>query len=160
MWLQLRTANSELDIFGHTGKADTAFMVDSKATEEGMMIDWPQKRLHKQIQQSAADTCQTQKIGNTRILIKIVNCEIKLDLHYLNALIPCVHFDVISKLVRVGYLLQNFKKPIVQNTDLNAIFRKANEDDESNDEAISASGRPSRDEVRWFGGTDNRLRDA
>ena len=145
--------------FEHTGKANKAFIVDNEAAEEGVLIDRPQKRLRKQIQQSAADTCQTQKIGNTRILIENVNGEVKLDLRYLNALIPCVHFDVISKLVCVGYLLQNFKKSIVQNTDLKAIFRKANEDDESNNEAISAPGRPSRAEVCWYGGTDDGLRD-
>ena len=145
--------------FGHTGKADKGFIVDNEAAEEGVLIDRPQKRLRKQIQQSAADTCQTQKIGNTRILIENVNGEVKLDLRYLNVLIPCTHFDVISKVVRVGYLLQNFKRPIIQNNDLKSIFGKANEDSNSDEEDPVAPGRPSRAEVRWFGGTDDGLRD-
>ena len=123
------------------------------------MIDRPQKRLRKQIQQSTADTCQTQKIGNTRIIVENVNGEVKLDLRYLNVLIPCTHFDVISKVVRVGYLLQNFKKPIIQNTDLNSVLQNPNEDCDSNDEDDAVPGRPSRAEVRWFGGSDDGLRD-
>ena len=96
--------------FGHTANADKGFIVDNEAAEEGVLVDCSQKRMRKQVQQSAADTCQTQKIGNTRIVIENVNGEVKLDLRYLNVLIPCTHFDVISKVVCVGYLLQNFKK--------------------------------------------------
>ena len=45
--------------FGHTAKADKGFIVDSEAAEEGVLVNRPQKRMCKQIQQSAADTCQT-----------------------------------------------------------------------------------------------------
>lgn len=47
-------------------------------------------------------------------------------------------------MVRIGYLLQNFKKAIVQNRD-------------PNDPVVK--DRPCRAEVRWYGATDTGLRD-
>jgi hypothetical protein len=131
--------------FGHTAKVDKGFLVDNLAAAEGMHIDRPQKRLRNQIQQTDVDTAQTQKIGNTRIIVENVNGELKLQMRYLNVLIPTLQFGIISKVVRIGYLMQNFKKPIIQRRDPR--------------DAIPEDERPSRGEVRWGGATDSGLRD-
>ena len=109
------------------------------------MIDRPQKRQRNQVQQSAVDTGQTQKVGNTRIVVENVNGEMKLQIRYLNVLIPTLQFGTISQIVRIGYLLQNFKKSIIQNRDPL--------------EFVEEEGRPCRAEVRWYGATDAGLRD-
>ena len=98
-----------------------------------------------QTQQSSVDTSQTQKIGNTRIVVENVNGETKIQIRFLNVLIPCLQFPVISSVVRFGYLLQNFKKAIIQNR--------------NPDESASEEGRPCRGEIRWYGATDAGLRD-
>ena len=131
--------------FGGTAKADKAFIVDNEAAKEGVVIDRPQKRLKKQIQQTSVDTSQTQKVGNTRIIVENVNGGLRLSMRYLNVLIPCNQFGIISKVVRVGYLLQNFKKAIIQNKDHNPQDAKRN--------------RPCRAEIRWYGATDAGLVD-
>jgi len=56
-----------------------------------------------------------------------------------------LQFGIISKIVRVGYLLQNFKKSIIQNRD-------------PKDE-VPVGGHPCQAEVRWYGATDAGLRD-
>ena len=132
--------------FGWYSKMDKGFTVDDIAAREGARVDRPQKRLNNQKQQSAADTAQTQKVGNTRIIIENVNGGVKMDMHYLNALIPCSQFGFISQIVRVGFLLQNFKKPIIQNRNPGS-------------ETGNHQGRPSRAEIRWYGATDEGLID-
>lgn len=131
--------------FGYNAKVDKGFLVDNEAAGEGVVVDRPQKRARKQVQQSTVDTTQTQKIGNTRIIVENVNGEMKLQIRYLNVLIPCNQFPIISKLVRIGYLLQNFKKAIVQRRD-------------PSDSEVS-SDRPCRAEIRWYGATDSGLKD-
>ena len=64
----------------------------------------------------------------------------------MNVLIPCLQFGIISQVVQVGYLLQNFKKLIIQN-------RLPDENQHSD------GGRPCRAEVRWYEATDDGLRD-
>ena len=100
------------------------------------------------MQQSSVDTSQTQKLGNTRIVVENVNGELKLQIRYLNVLIPCLQLGIVSKIVRVGYLLQNFKKAIIQHRP-----------DEDQDESGDGAGRPCRAEVRWYGASDAGLRD-
>ena len=131
--------------FGHTCKVDKGFIIDNEAAEEGVILDRPQKRLRKQIQQSSIDTCQTQKIGITCIIAENVNDEFKLHIRYLNVLIATLQFGIISKIVCFGYLLQNLKKSIIQNRD-------------PKDE-VPNGGRPCRAEVRWYGATNAGLRD-
>ena len=131
--------------FGNTCKVNKDFTVDNLAAMESIVIDRPQKRLKKQVQQSSVDTSQTQKIGNTRIIVENVNGELKLQIRYLNVLIPCLQFGIISKIVRVGYLLQNFKKAIIQNNNPGV--------------SLPEGGRPCRGEIRWYGATDAGLRD-
>ncbi|KAL7534641.1 hypothetical protein ACHAXR_006013 [Thalassiosira sp. AJA248-18] len=131
--------------FGHTVKVDKGFLIENDAAALGVHVDRPQKRLQKQVQQSTVDTSQTQKVGNTRIIVENVNGELKLGIHYLNVLIPCTQFGIISKVVRIGYLLQNFKKAIIQ---------KRNPD-----ETAPQRSRPCRAEIRWYGATDDGLVD-
>ena len=64
----------------------------------------------------------------------------------MNVLIPCLQFGIISQVVQVGYLLQNFKKSIIQN-------RLPDENQHLD------VGRPYRAEVRWYGATNDGLRD-
>uniref|UniRef100_A0A7S2PD48 DDE Tnp4 domain-containing protein n=1 Tax=Skeletonema marinoi TaxID=267567 RepID=A0A7S2PD48_9STRA len=137
----------EIVPFGSTAKVDKGFIVDNIASKHGVRIDRPQKRKRHQKQQSAIDTAQTQKIGNTRIIIENVNGGVKSDVRYLNALIPCHQFGIISQLVRIGFLMQNFKKPLIQN----------NNPDSKLDER--AKGVPCRAEVRWYGATCAGLSD-
>lgn len=131
--------------FGHTTKVDKGFIVDNLAADDGVMVDRPKKRQRNQIQQSSVDTSQTQKIGNTRIVVENVNGELKLQIRMLNVLIPCNQFPIISKIVRIGYLLQNFKLAIIQ--DVNPADK------------TPEGGRPCRAEIRWYGASDVGLRD-
>ena len=123
--------------FGYHAKVDKGFIVDNDAADDGVLIDRPQKRLKKQAQQSTVDTLQTQKVGNTRIIVENVNGELKLEVRYLNVLIPTLHFPIISKIVRIGYLLQNFKKAIIQNN-----YPRSD---------TPYVGLPARGEIRWYG---------
>lgn len=122
--------------YGHTCKVDKGFIVNLIAAREGVIVDRPQKRQRNQKQQSAVDTAQTQKIGNTRIIVENVNGGVKTDVRYLNALIPCHQFPIISQIVRIGFLLQNFKKPLVQHV---------------NPDLKNLKGIPCRAAVRWGG---------
>ena len=131
--------------FGGTCKVDKGFVVDNEAAEEGVLLDRPQKRLKKQKQQSSVDTSQTQKIGNTRITVENVNGELKFGVRFLNGHIQVTQFSIISKIVRIGYLMQNFKKAIIQTRD--------------SEPSSDTSGRPCRAEIRWYGGTDKGLSD-
>jgi len=132
--------------FGNTGKVDKGFTIENIAAREGVIIDRPPKRRKNQKQQSAIDTAQTQKIGNTRIIIENVNGGVKMDLRYLNALIPCTQYSIISKIVRIGFLLQNFKTPFIQNRNPDSV-------------SDAQEGRPCRAEIRWHGATDAGLSD-
>jgi len=132
--------------FGSTVKVDKGFIIDNEGKAEGVNVDRPQKRRKKQVQQSSVDTSQTQKVGNTRIIVENVNGGLKLQIRYLNALIPTLQFGLVSKIVRIGYLIQNFKKAIVQ--DIGA-----------GDSTDSDGGKPCRAEVRWYGATCAGLRD-
>ena len=90
--------------FRHTVKVDKGFIVDNIAAVEGVVVDRPQKCLKKQVQQTTVDTSQTQKVGNTRIVVENINGEVKGGIWYLNVLIPCLQFGIISQVVQVGYL--------------------------------------------------------
>jgi len=59
------------------------------------------------------------KIRNTRITVENVNGEMKGQIRLVNCLILCLQFPTISKVIRMGCLLQNFKWAIIQNRDLN-----------------------------------------
>jgi len=131
--------------FGHFVKVDKGFIVNNLGASEGVHIDRPQKRLKKQAQQSSVDTSQTQKIGNIRIIVENVNGETKQQIRYLNVLIPTLQFGIVSKIVRIGYLMQNFKRAIIQNDDPGS--------------KPPANGCPCRAEIRWYGGTDAGLKD-
>ena len=74
-----------------------------------------------------------------------MNGEVKLGIRYFNVLISCLQFSIISQVVEIAYLLQNFKKSIIQNRDV--------------DKTAPDKGRPCRVEVRWYGATDSGLRD-
>ena len=132
---------------GWTAKVDKGFPVDNEAVKDGVKIDRPAKRKRNQVKQSSVDTSQTQKIGNTRIVVENVNGEMKLQIRMLNVLIPCNQFSIISQIIRIGYLLQNFKKPIVQRIGGKSKNKK------------SSKGRCCRGEVRWYGGKDDGLVD-
>lgn len=99
---------------GNYAKVDKGFLVENIAIDEGVLVDRPVKRQKKQVQQSAVDTAKQQNSGNTRIIVENVNGGLKADFRYLNGLVPCSQFSCISKIVRIGYLMQNFKRPIVQ----------------------------------------------
>ena len=73
-----------------------------------------------------------------------VNGEMNEGIRYLNVLISTLQFGIISKIVRIGYLMQNFKKAIIQNRDPH--------------KAATLGGRPCRAEIRWYSATDASLR--
>jgi len=131
--------------FSHTCKTDKDFLIDNEGTTEGVIINRPQKRLCHQVQQSDVDTSQTQTIGNTRIDFDNVNGEMKGQIRLVHCLISRLQFPIIAKVVRMGYLLQNFKRAIIQNRDPN--------------EPAPAGGRPCRAEIRCYGATGADLRD-
>jgi hypothetical protein len=101
-----------------TCKVDKGFLIENEAAAEGVVSDRPQKRLKQQVQQSSSDTALQQKSGNTRIVIENVNGGVKLDTRMLNVLIPCSQFGSISKVVRIAFLMQNFKKAIIQDRNI------------------------------------------
>lgn len=82
-----------------------------------MINDRPPKRQKKQVQQSTADTGDTQNKGNLRIIVENLNAGVKNQLRFLLLdLVKCIQFGTISKVVRIGYyLMQNFSKAIIQN---------------------------------------------
>ena len=131
--------------FGGVAKVDKGFIVNNEGAEEGVVIDRPQKRMKLQVQQSAEDTAQTQLLGNTRIIVENVNGEMKVSCRYLNALIPVTQFGLLSQIVRVAYLMQNFKRAVVQHR--------------GPDAPEPEGGRPARGEIRWYGATDGGLSD-
>ena len=89
-------------------------------------------------------TSQTQKIGNTRIIVENMNGEMKSQICWLNCLIPTLQFSIVSKIVLMGYLLQIVKKAIIQNRDPS--------------KPTPSGCHPCRAEKRWYGATDTDLR--
>ena len=80
-----------------------------------------------------------------RIIVINVNCELKLQIRFLNILIYVFQFPIILKIVRIGYLLQNFKKALIQNVDQSLNLTGVN--------------RPCRAEICWCGAADVGLWD-
>lgn len=78
-------------------------------------------------------------------MIENLNGSVKLQVRYFNGSVKCLQFGSISKVVRIGYLMQNFKKAVIQN----------------NNYAANGAGdrRPCRAAIRWYGRTDAGLRD-
>ena len=134
--------------FGHTLKTDKGFLIDNQAAAEGCYNDRPPKRQRKQVQQSAEDTGCTQNKGNLRITVENVNGGVKNKFRFLLDLVKCLQFGTISKVVRIGYLMQNFSKPIIQNHNY-----------ASDGQYDNGLGRPCRGEIRIYGATDAGLRD-
>jgi len=62
-----------------------------------------------QRQQSAGDTEKHQAIGNTRIVIEQVNRQGKTDNRCFRGPFPILSKDILSKLMRIGYMFANFK---------------------------------------------------
>jgi hypothetical protein len=133
--------------FGGTVKTDKGFLVDNEAAQEGVVNDRPQKRQKKQVQQSATETGRTQKVGNLRINVENVNGGVKSQIRFLHSSVQCLQFGSISKVVRIGYFMQNFKRAIIQNH--NYCVGESN----------TNVGRPCRAAVRWCGANDAGLRD-
>ena len=132
--------------YGNRCQVDKGFIVDNIAMKEGVDIDRPAIRKKKKKQQSSVDTSQTQKVGNNRIIVENVNGELKLHIRKLNFFIPTLQFGMISKIVRMGYLFQNFKCAIIQNRD-------------PNDGKATVGIHPCRCEIQMYGATDAGLRD-
>jgi hypothetical protein len=132
--------------FGSTTKTDKGFLVDNQAAEVGVINDRPTKRQKHQKQQSEAEVGNTQNKGNTRIVVENVNGSVKVQIRYLLGLARILQFGTISKVVRIGYLLQNFKRGMIQNNNYDT-------------ESSPVVGRPCRSEIRWYGAKDSGLRD-
>jgi hypothetical protein len=79
-------------------------------------------------------------------VIENLNGSVKSQIRYFHGPVQCVQFGSISKVVRIGFLMQNFKKAVIQNNNY-ATNGTANDK------------RPCRAAIRWYGRTDAGLRD-
>jgi hypothetical protein len=79
-------------------------------------------------------------------VVENVNGGVKVQIRYLLGLARILQFGTISKVVRIGYLLQNFKLGMIQNNNYDT-------------ESSTGNGRPCRAEIRWYGASDAGLRD-
>eukprot|EP00562_Extubocellulus_spinifer_P031445 CAMPEP_0178710732 /NCGR_PEP_ID=MMETSP0699-20121125/17939_1 /TAXON_ID=265572 /ORGANISM="Extubocellulus spinifer, Strain CCMP396" /LENGTH=841 /DNA_ID=CAMNT_0020359303 /DNA_START=197 /DNA_END=2725 /DNA_ORIENTATION=+ len=138
-------ATSILDIvpFGWAVEVDKGFLIDSDCAMKGLICIRPMKKLDGQTQQSKADTALTQKVGKTRIPIEQVNGQMQQSTSFFDRDVRLHQIGLANLIFRVGYLMQNFKLPFIQ------------ERDDSED----AKGRPCNAEIRWYGGTDHGLVD-
>jgi hypothetical protein len=132
--------------FGSLGEVDKAFLCENDAINQGVGLVRPMKMLDNQVQQSAADTALTQKVGNTRIAIEQLNGAAKAACNYLDHNVPILQLGLAPLIVKVVYLMQNFRPGWVQG-------RRKTDDDK-------LLGRPCKAEVRWYGATEDGLFDA
>lgn len=135
--------------FGMRVEVDKGFLIDNMCAELGIGCLRPPKKLAKQTQMSAEDTALTQKIGNTRIVIEQVNGGAKMQGRYFNGIIPILQIGLAPLLLRVCFLMQNFRPAFIQGCNDPDIDVSANE----------RHLRPSRAEIRWYDGTDDGLVD-
>eukprot|EP00562_Extubocellulus_spinifer_P035568 CAMPEP_0178697744 /NCGR_PEP_ID=MMETSP0699-20121125/10158_1 /TAXON_ID=265572 /ORGANISM="Extubocellulus spinifer, Strain CCMP396" /LENGTH=836 /DNA_ID=CAMNT_0020343741 /DNA_START=97 /DNA_END=2607 /DNA_ORIENTATION=- len=137
---------SILDIvpFGWAVEVDKGFLIDSDCAMKGIICIRPMKKLDGQTQQSKADTALTQKVGKTRIPIEQVNGQMQQSTSFFDRNVRLHQIGLANLIFRVGYLMQNFKLPFIQ------------ERDDSED---ATKGRPCNAEIRWYGGTDHGLVD-
>jgi hypothetical protein len=129
--------------FGMRVEVDKGFLIENLCAERGIGCDRPPKKIKGQTQMSAEDTALTQKIGNTRIVIEQVNGGAKMQGRYFNGVIPILQLSMAPLLLRVCYLMQNFRPGYIQ----------------GHSQEPKNGPRPSRAEVRYYGGTDDGLVD-
>jgi hypothetical protein len=130
--------------FGSKIQVDKGFLIDNMCARAGVGCVRPVKKQRNQTQTSEADTAETQKIGNTRIVIEQCNGGAKQQGSYFNGVIPLTQLGLAPSIMKVCFLMQNFKPAYIHGYDHS---RKVN------------GGRPCRGEVRWFGASDNGLID-
>jgi len=139
--------------FGMRVEVDKGFLIDNLCAKLGIGCSRPPKKLKGQTQMSAEDTALTQKIGNTRIVIEQVNGGAKMQGRYFNGVIPITQLALAPLLLRVCFLMQNFRPSFIQGR-----CKQGNNGNASDNESETDS-RPSRAEVCWYGGTDDGLED-
>ena len=130
--------------FGMAVETDKGILVDIDCWLRGIWLVRPQKKLKLQTQQSVHDTGCTQKVGNSRIVVEQLNGQAKMSTRYFNGTIPILQLGLAPLILRVAIMLQNFKLAFIQGAD-------------SPDTCDHL--RPSRAEIRWYGGTDDGLID-
>ena len=130
--------------FGMAIEVDKGLIIENLCASLGIRCYRPPKKLRGQTQQLAVDTAETQKVGNTRIVIEQVNGQSKISSRYFNGVIPILQLGLAPLLFRVAILMQNFKLGFIQG----AVSPATNE-----------FYRPSRAEIRWYDGDDDGLVD-
>jgi len=130
--------------FGWAVEVDKGFLIDAECALKGVICIRPMKKLDGQTQQSKADVALTQKVGKTRIPIEQVNGQMQQSTSYFDRSVRLHQIGLANLIFKVGYLMQNFKLPFIQ------------ERDDSKD---AATPRPCKAEIRWHGGTDSGLVD-
>jgi len=141
--------------FGMAVEVDKGFLIDNICALLGIGIHRPPKKMKGQTQQSAEDTALTQKIGNTRIVIEQVNGGAKATGGFFKGVIPILQLGLAPLLIRICFFMQNFSPAFIHGVTI-----KDNVDVEAGvSYADAREGRPSRAEIRWYGGTDDGLLD-
>ena len=127
---------------GHGGNHDKGFLVDNLCACYGVGCVRPQKKLSGQTQQSRYDTCNTMKVGNSRVVVEQCNGGAKQTGGYFHRPVPVTQFGLAGQIIRICFFLQNFRKPIIQGYDSEGVTQ-----------------RPTRGAIRWYGKTDKGLSD-
>ena len=86
-------------------------MIENIAALVGVQVMRPTTFRNHLKQQGPGNTEKTQKIGNTRIIIEQVNKEGKTDYRVFRGKFPIVQKDVLTPMMRVGFMFANFLPP-------------------------------------------------
>ena len=108
----------------------------------GITCIWPIKLLRHQTQQSSAETGLTQKVGKSRIVVEQSNGQMKRSNTYFDSRIKLLQVGLADRVLRAGYMLQNFKLAFIQER-----------------RGTTNNPRPCKAEIRWYGATDDGLVD-
>ena len=128
--------------FGTAVEVDKGFLIENECAMLGVMCVRPMKLLKHQTQQSAEETGLTQKVGKTRIVVEQANGQMKKSVNYFDSRIKLLQVGLADRILRAGFLLQNFKLAFIQE-------RKS----------PANNPRPCKAEIRWYGATDDGLVD-
>ena len=130
--------------YGSAVEVDKGFLIENSCAEVGVVLIRPSKLLRGQVQQSEVETANTQKVGNTRIVIEQVNNQGKQMAGCFDKKVRMDQLGLADLLVYSTFLMTNFRLALIQGNSTSNVTDK---------------GRPCKAKIRWHDGFDDGLVD-
>ena len=98
---------------GDMVSVDKGFLIENHCAAFGVRVMRPTTKRNHQAQYGVGDTEKTSAVGNTRIIIEQVNRQGKSEFRLWNRKFPLVSKDLLTQLMRIGFMFANFKPAFI-----------------------------------------------